>query len=544
MIFPTGKAKFPIQRRGDLVYAMDGTPPHSPGSQVFKANSLAFFTIDPSPTSPLDALLQLLLSSRHIHRLLSIESCPQLYARIFRDKFDLGGHHRRQGHCTSTTSCLAAELRVRRRVLRRIRLSQVVSQHIPGDLWTIYLMLLESDGINELQLQTAGVGDWVLRVLRECHSSATSETDGHVLALAVSVACLVLSHNQISSLPLGDRNRVLNLLRPYTIPVPCRLNVSGAAERRLSTSRSQARGAGQPIAASKTSDQVDVPSPHANYYNRFAISTPNLSTASVFLTFALLEATPLQIPPHLLPTRAVAIATERHGPTMADFAAVTTRRTPLVADSFLQCQCRESNTDLARERQRPSRSASHDEDFYRIARHLYAPAEAWELLAYIPGLLTGVWEGSYMVAPLTSCSLAGSPGPDVRQDFLCRQPIQFRLEEYLTFSPWLPLPVETQDGFDGHVFRNLSASEEESTRIQFCAVNTAESYHYEPFRLSGAPESGRNPRHALDVVITGEVRFSRLDKPSDPHAADRHPVDSRRPGAPIASLDGFGYPMD
>lgn len=82
---------------------------------------------------------------------------------------------------------------------------------------------------------------------------------------------------------------------------------------------------------------------------------------------------------------------------MADFAAVNARRTPLVADSFLQCQCRESNTDLARERQRPSRSATHDEDFCRIARHLHAPAEAWELLAYIPGLLAGVWEGSYMV---------------------------------------------------------------------------------------------------------------------------------------------------
>lgn len=56
-------------------------------------------------------------------------------------------------------------------------------------------MLLESDGLNERQLQTAGVGDWVLRVLRECHSQANSETDGQVLVLAASVACLVLSHS-------------------------------------------------------------------------------------------------------------------------------------------------------------------------------------------------------------------------------------------------------------------------------------------------------------------------------------------------------------
>ena len=177
------------------------------------------------------------------------------------------------------------------------------------------------------------------------------------------------------------------------------MNVSGAAERRISvsTSRSQDRGPDQLAVVRKISDEGDAHSLHTGYYSRFTISTPDLLTASVFLTFAFKEVTPLQVPPHLPPTRAIAIATGRQGPTMDDFAAVMPRRTPLVADSFLECQCRESNTDLARERKRPSRSAMHDEDFYRIARHLHAPVEAWELLAYIPGLLTGVWEGCYMV---------------------------------------------------------------------------------------------------------------------------------------------------
>lgn len=161
---------------------------------------VAFFTVDPSPTSSLDALLQLLLSCRHIHRLLSLESCPQLYARIFREKFDLGGHARRERHSPKTTSCMAYELRVRRRVLRRIRLSQVHGRYILGDLWTTYLMLLEGDELNELQLRAAGVGDWALRVLRECHSQTNCESDGRVSALAVSVACLVLSHSN----PLSD----------------------------------------------------------------------------------------------------------------------------------------------------------------------------------------------------------------------------------------------------------------------------------------------------------------------------------------------------
>ena len=61
-------------------------------------------------------------------------------------------------------------------------------------------MLLESDALNELQLRTAGVGDWVLSVLRECHPGAHNECDERVLPLAVSVACLVLSHSN----PLSD----------------------------------------------------------------------------------------------------------------------------------------------------------------------------------------------------------------------------------------------------------------------------------------------------------------------------------------------------
>lgn len=177
------------------------------------------------------------------------------------------------------------------------------------------------------------------------------------------------------------------------------MNVSGAAERgtSLSTSQSQDRGPDQLAVAKKISDGVGARLSHTSYYSRFTISTPDLVTASVLLTFAFKEITPLQVPPHLPPTRGIAIATGQQGPTMDDFAAVCSRRTPLVADTFLESQCRESSTDLARERRRASRSAMHDEDFYRIARHLDAPAEAWEHAAYVPGMLTGVWEGCYMV---------------------------------------------------------------------------------------------------------------------------------------------------
>ncbi|KIK98444.1 hypothetical protein PAXRUDRAFT_684849 [Paxillus rubicundulus Ve08.2h10] len=483
-------------------------PSHLEDIPLDVLTQVAFFTIDSSPTSALGALLQLMLCCRNLHRHLSIDACPQLYARIFRAKFDLVGYCRRERE-PRTTSCLASELRVRQRVLRRIRLGEVVAHCLLDDLWVVYLMLLESDGLNELHLHAVGVGNWVLSVLRELHTRASNEIGEHAISLAVSVASLVLSHIQISSLPMNDRNQVLNLLRPFTTSVPKYLsaNVNVVDELGiLSTSGSRNRAPGRLTVPSKDSREVDKYPTKANYLSRFTIPFPNLLSSAVFLTFAFKEVTPLQIPPHLPPTRAVAIATERHGPTMADFVAITRRRTPLVADSFLQYQSRESDPDLAKEQRRPSRSVIHDEDFYRTARRLHAPTETWELQAYIPGLLTGVWEGSYMVAPSTSCPPIGCPGLDVSQDFLCRQPIQFRLEEYLSFTPWLPLPVETQDNFDGHVLRNLCANEEESTSIiQFSDGNPARNYPYEPFRLNGASESGRDPQHALDVVITGET---------------------------------------
>jgi len=128
-----------------------------------------------------------------------------------------------------------------------------------------------------------------------------------------------------------------------------------------------------------------------------SISVPNLSLSSIFLTFALKEVTPLQIPPHLPETRAEADAAGNDGPTKEDFLALTATRTQLVADSFNHNQHCGSDSDLSRERRRPSRSTMHDEDFYRITHPLDLRAHAQELEAYLPGLLTGIWEGSYMV---------------------------------------------------------------------------------------------------------------------------------------------------
>jgi hypothetical protein len=169
--------------------------------------------------------------------------------------------------------------------------------------------------------------------------------------------------------------------------VPSR-NVNNRATRRPSN-RSSSRALGTCI-SNKYRMLV------SSLYSRgHTLTAPSLLSASIFLTFALKEATALQVPQHLPPTQAVARATERHDPTMEDFLIITRRRTSLVADLGHQSSFRECFADGAGRKIRASRSLVHDEEFYRIARRLDFPDETWELRSCI-GLLSGTWEGTCM----------------------------------------------------------------------------------------------------------------------------------------------------
>ncbi|KAI6037969.1 hypothetical protein EDC04DRAFT_2570531 [Pisolithus marmoratus] len=452
---------------------------------------IAFFSADPVSPPSFDSLLQLLLTSRTLYRLLSIRTCPQLYADLFRVTFDLSAYFHKSGRCAKTSSYLARELQRRAGLLRRIRLRQMTNEHLLSDLWGIHLMLLESDSLNETHLHSVGVAQWILGIL-ENYCPATGSSDQQTAALAIAVASLVLSRDDISALRPEVYNRTLHSIRPFTT---CKLLVSTATRYRAIslTNRMTESSWGRKWRC-------------CTVHNGLMIFPPSLSSSSIFLTFALKEAIPLQVPPHLPATRAEAIAVGNDGPTKEDFFAVTATRTPLLADSFRQSQSRESVSDLSRERRRPSRSTMHNEDFHRVARCLDLFPCAQELEAYLPSLLTGIWEGSYMVAP--SLGAAAHPfGTEGNEDFLCRQPIQFRLEEYLSFAPWLPLPIDCRPSMDSHVLQNLSDryDEKPSRSVQFFDGDTGRCYHYEPLCLSGVSKTGRNTRHALDVVIIGET---------------------------------------
>lgn len=113
-------------------------------------------------------ILRLLLTSRTLYRSLAVPSCPQLYADIFCIKFDIAAATRR---CRTpdllTTSSLSAELVQRHQMLRRVSRLHISSPDVMvQDLFTAYMMILESDGLNEMQLAVAGFPEFIAKVVQ------------------------------------------------------------------------------------------------------------------------------------------------------------------------------------------------------------------------------------------------------------------------------------------------------------------------------------------------------------------------------------------
>jgi hypothetical protein len=160
--------------------ALAGTLDTSPSTPAHPSTSTFTPIAAPKqiPTFFPTPLVPLLATSKHIAALLAFDANPQLYARIFAEKFDTAAIRRRtsaaarlveddgsgaeekDGIATGggseeekmvsgsvTDSALAAELRTRCMMMKRFRMamrSGQVSWVRPEDLFVVYLMLLEN----------------------------------------------------------------------------------------------------------------------------------------------------------------------------------------------------------------------------------------------------------------------------------------------------------------------------------------------------------------------------------------------------------------
>lgn len=100
------------------------------------------------------------------------------------------------------------------------------------------------------------------------------------------------------------------------------------------------------------------------------------------------------MPYHLPENRAIANATQRTGPTKDDYKAMLSYKTPLFADGSVSTD--ESGFDFSFD---PRRSMKHDLEFANLLE-TSGRATYMDTFIYIPGTMTGVWEGIYQVSSI------------------------------------------------------------------------------------------------------------------------------------------------
>jgi hypothetical protein len=142
---------------------------------------------------PPHVLLQLLLTCRGLYNALCMQARPELYADVFITRFDAAAPRRRLP--AVKTSCFAAELTRRYHVLRRVNLGVISDEHVLADLWTFYLMVLESDHLNEKQLRAFNVMPFVVACVHKyLPQSAEQSLEGSQLYQLRSLSLWLFWH--------------------------------------------------------------------------------------------------------------------------------------------------------------------------------------------------------------------------------------------------------------------------------------------------------------------------------------------------------------
>ncbi|KAG9030534.1 hypothetical protein FRB95_003863 [Tulasnella sp. JGI-2019a] len=205
-------------------------------------DEIAFHTALPnasslSPYGPPTDLTNLLLSCKTIHDTLTSSLC--LYARLFRTQFDSAALWRRFPPNWLTTHILVEELKRRWNALKRIR--RVAAQWgeaqtrketttlgalemrslntITQDLWMMYLMLLENDGMNEGQLRWAGAQMFIWGYFSS-HLIPQAKKFGFQpetvdATLALSISWLLTTRESLLSESTRQSEAAVGLIRPF-----------------------------------------------------------------------------------------------------------------------------------------------------------------------------------------------------------------------------------------------------------------------------------------------------------------------------------------
>ncbi|KAG5641364.1 hypothetical protein DXG03_005392 [Asterophora parasitica] len=422
---------------------------------------IAYLLATASPTGPPRYLLPLLLTSSKIYRALVVHHCPQLYANIFRATFDID----HDLHTHLTDSILANELQLRHRILWRMRRNDLTSEPTIYEAWAALRTVLETSCRNEVLLAQAGLPAFIMTHVQNRLTRAAVDNPGscqysETMYILLWLLSVTLTHDNIVDTPEATREGLRKLLRFATF-----------SPKMIGDSSQKAHGG-------KNVSGTIKPASHVSFAD--VDHTPLLEKATpiIIITFALNEAVPFKIPPHVPQTRAIAIANQRSGPTVEDFRDIANARTPLFAESRHAKFC---SSNPAAYIANPAHREMYNARLRPFLHSTYLGLNYHPGYVYIPGSLAGLWEGSFMISG--EPKPANALSPPVLGNFKCLKPMQCAITEYHCFSPHLPISWDHSADFLESVVKSPE-------------------FGYEKY-IPGLNEGNRDFTKALDAIILG-----------------------------------------
>ncbi|KAG6864609.1 hypothetical protein C0991_008287 [Blastosporella zonata] len=333
---------------------------------------------------------------------------------------------------------LAAELFRRYRVMWRTQRMDLSSDLSRDELWSGIRMALENNGRNSQLLSTHGFSTFMTYfVLQRLGVVNLPPLFDHTATMGIWSLCLTLSHQDIIDTPEETRNALCSVLRFSPVKD---FHHPGALGNRLDIDMAR-----HPPASVGFSNMDDA---HEALLEK--------ATPIIILIFALNEVVPITVPSHVPETRAVAIASRRSGPTAEDIRAISNSRTPLFTETRLPAHS--TLTNPAAIMSNPVHLALYKSHLTSFIYSTYMASKCEHGYIYAPGILSGIWEGSFMCA----------------------------ISEYICFTPHIPISF------------NHSLDLLEPAVKSRC-------FGYEKYSADDGACARRNPNDALDVIFLGEV---------------------------------------
>ncbi|KAL0066160.1 hypothetical protein AAF712_006785 [Marasmius tenuissimus] len=289
-------------------------------------DNIAFHVACPAIEGLPEDLSSFFLASPHIYR--NLKDSPALHARIFKFKFSFSAISRRA--FTPKSKEYAWQLKwftqvlflVRRRSAALPNLQLAFGEQDPDEpsvselLFALWIMCLEDDGCNRLQMESVGAYDWVKAFV---HNQLYEKTEAGWPVedaknpLALWVMWYLTTKARLLSEPVADRQRLVNLILPF-VTLPYRYPAAFAPPNHFHLPLA----GGGPQAIDDSPDISSAPTPHGRYpiylssdrtwlhvhFDRRTPTTiPLASDSAKLLYFSRRELSQFGIPPHLPPTR-------------------------------------------------------------------------------------------------------------------------------------------------------------------------------------------------------------------------------------------------